>query len=1010
MAHKLVIVESPAKARTIGGYLGKDYVVESSIGHIRDLPNNAADTPAKIKDKPWGRLAVDVDNEFTPYYVVPRDKKSHISKLKSLLKDADELFLATDEDREGEAIAWHLLDELKPKGIPVKRMVFHEITKQAILDAADNPRELAMDLVEAQETRRILDRLYGYEVSPVLWKKVMSGLSAGRVQSVATRLVVDKERQRMAFKIASYWDLEGTFDAGSKHDQRMFPAKLHSLDGTRVATGASFGPDGQLKGKSEVVHLDRTRAESLVSALADTTYDVRSVEAKPYRRSPYAPFRTTTLQQEAGRKLGMSASVTDVGRPAPLRERLHHLHAHRLHDAVGRGDPGRAQSRPVSSTAPSTSPTHRAPTPPRSRTPRRRTRRSAPPASRSARPAQTGLTGDQFRLYELIWMRTVASQMKDATGQSVSIRIGGAADDRRGRRVRRLRPRHHLPRLPQGLRRGHRRRRRQGRPGDPAARPRAGRRGQRRLAERQRPRDQAAGPLHRGHADQGARGARDRPALDVRLDHRHDPQPRLRLQEGHGAGAGLAGVLGDPAAGGALPAARVLRVHRRHGGRARRDRRRPQGPRHRAHRVLLRLRRRPGPQALVDGLGDIDAKELATFPVGGPDSGINLRVGRYGPYLEGPDDEGNPVGKRANVPDDLPPDELTLEKATELFANPAGEEIELGNHPETGLRVVAKNGRYGPYVTEDLPEDAKKNDKPRTGSLFKSMSLDTITLDDAVKLLSLPRVVGVAPPAEGADGEVEGEEITAQNGRYGPYLKKGTDSRSLTTEDQLFTVTLDEALKIYAQPKQRGRAAAAPPLKELGNDPVSGQPIVVKSGRFGEYVTDGEYNATLRKDDSVESITTERAAELLADRRERGPAKKAAKKGAKKAPAKKAPPRRRPPRRPPRRRRRRRPPRRPRPRRPERAGSALVGRRRRVRRVAGLAPRGARSAGLGVGAVLVVGLAVGGRNTISTMKPTSGTSPMRYHQPLRPVSCRRRTAAARPGRNIASAPSTESSG
>jgi DNA topoisomerase-1 len=285
-----------------------------------------------------------------------------------------------------------------------------------------------------------------------------------------------------------------------------------------------------------------------------------------------------------------------------------------------------------------------------------------------------------------------------------------------------------------------------------------------------------------------------------------------------------------------------------------------------------------GLHPLVNGLGDIDARELATFPIGDPELGINLRVGRYGPYLEGPDDEGNPIGKRANVPDDLPPDELTLEKAKELFANPSGEEIPLGNHPETGLPVVAKSGRFGPYVTEVLPEDAPKSAKARTGSLFKSMTLDTISLDDAVKLLSLPRVVGVAE---------DGEEITAQNGRYGPYLKKGTDSRSLTTEDQLLTIGLDEALRIYAQPKQRGRAAAAAPLKELGNDPVSGQPIVVKAGRFGEYVTDGEYNATLRKDDSVEEITLARAAELLAERRERGPATKTAKKGAKKSSAKK---------------------------------------------------------------------------------------------------------------------------
>ena len=308
VAHKLVIVESPAKARTIGGYLGKDYVVESSIGHIRDLPQSAADTPAAIKDKPWGRLAVDVDNEFQPYYVVPRDKKAHIAKLKKLLKEADELYLATDEDREGEAIAWHLLDELKPK-VPVKRMVFHEITKRAILAAADNPRDLDLDLVEAQEARRILDRLYGYEVSPVLWKKVMSGLSAGRVQSVATRLVVDRERERMAFRVASYWDLEGTFDAGADHQPRMFPAKLHSVDGSRVARGSDFGPDGRLT-KQGVVHLDRGRAEALAAALAETSYAVRSVESKPYRRSPYPPFRTTTLQQEASRKLGMSASAT----------------------------------------------------------------------------------------------------------------------------------------------------------------------------------------------------------------------------------------------------------------------------------------------------------------------------------------------------------------------------------------------------------------------------------------------------------------------------------------------------------------------------------------------------------------------------------------------------------------------------------------------------------------------------------------------------------------------------
>ena len=878
MAHKLVIVESPAKARTIGGYLGSGYVVESSIGHIRDLPNNAADTPAKIKDKPWGRLAVDVDNGFEPYYVVPRDKKAHISKLKSLLKDADELYLATDEDREGEAIAWHLLDELKPKGIPVKRMVFHEITKPAILAAADNPRELDMDLVEAQEARRILDRLYGYEVSPVLWKKVMSGLSAGRVQSVATRLVVDRERERIRFHVASYWDLEGTFDAGSKHDQRMFPAKLHSVDEVRVARGSDFSQDGVLKDGAKVVHLDRARAEALAAALQDSTFDVRSVESKPYRRSPYAPFRTTTLQQEASRKLGMSASVTmSVAQRLYENGFITYMRTDSTTLSGGAVEAARSQVRELYGA-------EYLPDSPRVYTSKVKNAQEAHEAIRPAgdsfrTPAQTGLSGEQFRLYELIWMRTVASQMKDAAGQSVSIRIGAPAasgedvvfsasgrvitfhgflkayvegtdegaqkDDAETR----------LPNLEQGdavsaasiSASGHETK-------PPARYTEATLIKELEDREIGRPSTYASiigTILNRGYVYK--KGTALVPAWlafsVTRLLEEHFPR-----QISYEFTAGMEDVL-DEIAGG------------------RKDRNTELGEFYYGSDSVVGLK------PLVDELGDIDARELATFPVGGPDSGINLRVGRYGPYLEGPDDEGNPIGKRANVPDDLPPDELTLEKAAELFANPAGEEIELGVHPETGLQVVAKSGRYGPYVTELLPEDAKKGAKPRTGSLFKSMTLDTITLDDALKLLSLPRVVGA--------GE-DGEEITAQNGRYGPYLKRGTDSRSLTAEDQLLTITLEEALRIYAQPKQRGRAAAAPPLKELGNDPVSGQPIVVKAGRFGEYVTDGEHNATLRKDDSVEELTLERAAELLADRRAKGPAKKTAKKGAKKAPAKKS--------------------------------------------------------------------------------------------------------------------------
>jgi DNA topoisomerase-1 len=871
----LVIVESPTKAQKIGGYLGAGYVVESSIGHIRDLPQSAAETPASIKDKPWGRLGVDVDNGFAPYYVVPRDKKQHMSKLKALLKDADELFLATDEDREGEAIAWHLLDELKPKeGIPVKRMVFHEITKAAILEAAENPRELDMDLVEAQEARRILDRLYGYEVSPVLWKKVMSGLSAGRVQSVATRLVVDRERERMAFRAASYWDIEGTFDGGESKEPRMFPGKLHSIDDVRVASGSDFGDDGLLKDKKGGrVHLDRTGAEGLVRALDDTAFEVRSVEAKPYKRSPYAPFRTTTLQQEASRKLGMSASVTmSVAQRLYENGHITYMRTDSTTLSAGAVESARSQVRELYGA-------EYLPDTPRTYASKVKNAQEAHEAIRPSgetfkTPAQSGLTGEQFRLYELIWQRTVASQMKDAVGQSVAVRIGGAASDGRdvvfsasGRVItfhgflkayvegteggkRSDDDQVPLPDLVEGDRVTAASLNASGHETKPPARYTEATL-IKELEDREigRPSTYASiitTIVNRGYVYK--KGTALVPAWiafsTIRLLEEHFPR-----QISYEFTALMEDVLDDIAGG-------------------RKDRETELAE------FYFGSERVQGLHDLITNLGEIDARELATFPLGDPAQGINLRVGRYGPYLEGPDDEGNPVGKRANVPDDLPPDELTAEKIKELFANPAGEEIQLGVHPDTGLEVVAKNGRYGPYVTEALPEDAKKNDKPRTGSLFKSMSLDTITLDDAVRLLSLPRVVGEDPES--------GEEITAQNGRYGPYLKKGTDSRSLTDEDQLLTIGLDEALRIYAQPKQRGRAAAAPPLKELGADPVSGQAVVVKSGRFGEYVTDGEYNATLRKDDTVESITLERAAELLAERRERGPAKKAAKKAAKK--------------------------------------------------------------------------------------------------------------------------------
>ncbi len=867
--HKLVIVESPAKAKTIAGYLGPGYVVESSIGHIRDLPQSASDIPASIKGEKWARLGVDVDNEFQPYYVVSRDKKSHMTKLKGLLKGASELYLATDEDREGEAIAWHLEQELKPK-VPVHRMVFHEITKQAIQDAVSNPRELDLDLVNAQEARRILDRLYGYEVSPVLWKKVMPRLSAGRVQSVAVRLVVDRERQRIAFRSASYWDLEGTFDAGADHAERMFPAKLHSVDGARVARGSDFDQQGNLvsTGSTNVAHLDRGKAEALVSALQETTFDVRSVESKPYTRRPYAPFRTTTLQQEASRKLGFGAQRT-----MSIAQRLYEN---------GFITYMRTDSTTLSETAVNAARdqvrelygAEYLPDAPRTYASKVKNAQEAheairPAGERFRTPAQTGLSGEEFRLYELIWMRTVASQMKDAQGNTVTIRLGGAAssgedvvfsasgrtitfygflkayvegtddsdaesDDSQAR----------LPNVTQGD------------AVSAAALKAAGHETKppsryteatliKELEEREigRPSTYASiinTILNRGYVYK--KGTALVPAWlafsVVRL--LEDHFSRLVSYE---FTAEMEDVLDDIAGGRRQRAAELGAFYF---GDARIE----------------------GLHKLVTELGDIDARELATFPIG---EGIDLRVGRYGPYVEDAD------GNRGNVPEDLPPDELTLEKAKELLANPAGAEQVLGTHPETGLQVVAKNGRFGPYVTEVLPEDAPKSAKPRTSSLFKTMSLDTITLAEAVRLLELPRVVGVDPES--------GDEITAQNGRYGPYLKKGTDSRSIDSEEKLLTMTLEEALEIYKQPKQRGRAAANPG-REIGDDPATGAKILLKSGRFGPYVTDGEYNATLRVGDDEATLTLERAAELLADKRAKGPAPKK-KSAAKKTTAKK---------------------------------------------------------------------------------------------------------------------------
>ncbi|MFZ4174202.1 type I DNA topoisomerase [Streptomyces griseoincarnatus] len=891
---RLVIVESPAKAKTIKGYLGPGYIVEASVGHIRDLPNGAAEVPDKYTGE-VRRLGVDVDHDFQPIYVVNADKKAQVKKLKDLLKESDELFLATDEDREGEAIAWHLQEVLKPK-IPVKRMVFHEITKDAIREAVANPRELNQKLVDAQETRRILDRLYGYEVSPVLWKKVMPRLSAGRVQSVATRLVVERERERMAFRSAEYWDLTGTFStgrAGDASDPSTLVARLQTVDGRRVAQGRDFDSLGQLK-NAGTLHLDEANARALAAALEDTRFAVRSVESKPYRRSPYAPFRTTTLQQEASRKLGFGAKAT-----MQIAQKLYE----NGYITYMRTDSTTLSETAVAAARAQVTQLYGADyLPPQPRTYAGKVKNAQeaheairPSGDRFRTPAETGLTGDQFKLYELIWKRTVASQMKDATGNSVTVKIGGTAAD--GRDVefsasgKTITFHGFLKAYVEGA-------------DDPNAE----------LDDRERRLPQVAEGDALSAEEISVDGHATKPparyteaSLVKELEEREIGRPSTYasiigtiLDRGYVFKKGTALVP-------SFLSFAVVNLLEKHFGRlvdydftAKMEDDLDRIARGEARAVPWLKRfyfgegtgnggaadagngdgdHLGGLKELVTDLGAIDAREVSSFPVG---NGIVLRVGRYGPYIERGEKDTD-EHQRADIPADLAPDELTVELAEELLAKPSGD-FELGTDPATGHTIVAKDGRYGPYVTEILPEGTPKTGKnavkPRTASLFKSMSLDTVTLDDALKLMSLPRVVGV---------DAEGQEITAQNGRYGPYLKKGTDSRSLTAEEQLFTITLEEALAIYAQPKQRGRAAAKPPLKELGTDPVSEKPVVVKDGRFGPYVTDGETNATLRSGDSVETITPERGFELLAEKRAKGPAKKAAKKTAKKTTAKKAP-------------------------------------------------------------------------------------------------------------------------
>jgi DNA topoisomerase I len=841
---KLVIVESPAKAKTIAGYLGKDFVVESSIGHVRDLPHNAAEIPAKYKAESWSRLGVDVDNGFQPLYVVDSRKKKVVSDLKAKLKNADELLLATDEDREGEAIAWHLREVLQPK-VPVRRMVFHEITRPAIERALTETRDIDDDLVDAQETRRILDRLYGYEVSPVLWRKIMQGLSAGRVQSVATRLVVERERERMCFVAADYWDIVATFDPGA------FDARLAAVDGRRIAQGRDFDQQGALR-TTGAVQLGEHDARALASALAGSSFSVSSVEEKPYTRRPAPPFMTSTLQQEASRKLRLSSQQT-----MRVAQRLYEngYITYMRTDSTTLSESALAAARDQAREL------YGAETVPAE--PRQYTRKvkNAQEAHEAIRPAgdkfrtpdevRRELSADEFNVYDLIWKRTVASQMADARGQTVSVRIAGTASDGRvaefGTAGTVITFRGFLLAYEEG-------------------------------------RDEPA--IHDDEERLLPKLA-EGDALDAsRLDpDGHSTSPPSRYTEATLVKALEERGIGRPSTYAAIMGTILDRGYVRKQGQA-------LIPEFLAFAVVNLLEKHfaqlvdyeftarleddldeiasgeekrdewlsrfyfgadgdAGLKELVEGrLAEIDAREVNTVELPGTD--IVVRVGRYGPYLERGED-------RQTLPPDIAPDELKPERAEELLAQ-ARHDQELGVDPETGRTIVVKAGRYGPYVTEVVDGD----EKPRTASLFSSMSPETVTLDDALRLLTLPRALG----------ESDGEEVVAANGRYGPYVKKGKASRSLDSEEQLFTISLDEALAKLAEPKPRGRRAAAPPLKELGDDPVSGKPVVLKEGRFGPYVTDGETNASLRAGDAVDTITPERAYTLIQERRDRGPAKK----------------------------------------------------------------------------------------------------------------------------------------
>ncbi|GID30127.1 type I DNA topoisomerase [Paractinoplanes brasiliensis] len=883
---RLVIVESPSKAKTIAGYLGPDYLVEASIGHVRDLPKNADEVPEQYKGESWARLGVDVDNGFHPLYVISADRKQQIAKLKKLAKEVDEIFLATDEDREGEAIAWHLLETIKPK-VPVHRMVFHEITRPAIQAAVANPRAIDQNLVDAQEARRILDRLYGYEVSPVLWKKVMPKLSAGRVQSVATRIVVERERQRMAFRTAEYWDINALLAVRGQVDgPRQFGATLIALNGDRIATGKDFEPTtGRLKPGAAVVQLDESGARGLAARLEGREFTVTRVEEKPYRRRPYPPFITSTLQQEAARKLRMSSA--QAMRTAQRLYEEGYITYMRT-DSVNLSETAIAAARrQIAELYGERS----VPPEPRHYKGKVKNAQEAHEAIRPAgdsfrTPAELAgeLTGDMFRLYELIWRRTVASQMTDAVGNSISVRIRAvstaqeeadfgatgktitepgflkayveSSDDENAEAEDAER---RLPNLVKDQALDADELNAAGHHTSPPARyteaslVKA-------MEELGIGRPSTYSSIMQTIQDRGYVEKRGQALIPtfiafavINLMEQHYP----RLVD-YGFTAAMENDL-DGIAGGDHASLDFLTAFYFGSQTAGAD---------------DEIARSGGLRKMVtENLSAIDARLINSIPLFDDEEGrhIVVRVGRFGPYLQrqipgATEEQANDKANRVSIPEGVAPDELTPDKVKELFLGGGGERS-LGDDPQTGEPVLIKSGRFGAYVQSG----------ERRGSLFRSQTPETLTLDQALKLLSLPRVVGKDP---------EGNEIIAKNGRFGPYVQRGTDSRSLASEDQLFTVTLDEALALLAAPKTRGRAAAKPPLREMGPDPVTEKPMVIKDGRFGPYVTDGEYNASLRGDQTPENLTIEQASEMLAEKRAKGPAPK--KRAAKKAPAKKA--------------------------------------------------------------------------------------------------------------------------